>query len=305
MFVVGLAVGTGLMWWLYVRDLERKLQTAVAEQVKLKQQFTQHLILQKDPSVDVGNELAQFKANLEQAQAELATAEVEISDLQNKFKRVSSDAEKWGQENRTLRAKLVTAVNEAKQFQDQLTQTRQHLTDLQTEKGRVSQRLALAEAEFKQWQKEHQAEPAGATAVAPPPADEITDNLTQQLKTTETYIASLKEQISNLKTQHEETQQLRHQLSLAQDNLRVANAEINSLQFLLANDDEPISNQLDILQEINGIGPAFALKLYESGIYTFDQLAHATREEIADIIEVNTSDIEEWLEEARQLAGEK
>ena len=56
------------------------------------------------------------------------------------------------------------------------------------------------------------------------------------------------------------------------------------------------------LEEIDGIGPVFANRLNEAGIYTFAALASATPEQIKKITGVRRWDPAQWIAEAKKLA---
>lgn len=62
----------------------------------------------------------------------------------------------------------------------------------------------------------------------------------------------------------------------------------------------PISEPLE---EIRGIGPVFANRLNEAGIYSFAQLAAASPDEIQRITGVTRWDPADWIAEARKLAS--
>lgn len=62
----------------------------------------------------------------------------------------------------------------------------------------------------------------------------------------------------------------------------------------------PISEPLE---EIKGIGPVFANRLNEAGIYSFAQLAAASPDEIQQITGVNRWDPADWIAEAKKLAN--
>jgi predicted flap endonuclease-1-like 5' DNA nuclease len=62
----------------------------------------------------------------------------------------------------------------------------------------------------------------------------------------------------------------------------------------------PIS---DALEEIRGIGPVFANRLNEAGIFTYSQLASSSPDELARITEVKRWDPEDWIAEAAALAA--
>lgn len=62
----------------------------------------------------------------------------------------------------------------------------------------------------------------------------------------------------------------------------------------------------DPLIDINGIGPVYQQKLFDAGIYTFEQLASMTPDQIAAIIqpeEWQNVDFNRWIAEAAQFAS--
>lgn len=68
--------------------------------------------------------------------------------------------------------------------------------------------------------------------------------------------------------------------------------------------DDPPATRADNLSIIKGVGPAFAQRFNEAGIYTFEQLAQTTPENIREIIGTSRGDSNEWIEEARVLSTE-
>lgn len=59
----------------------------------------------------------------------------------------------------------------------------------------------------------------------------------------------------------------------------------------------------DDLSAIQGIGPTYAMRLNDSGITTFSQLAEADPESLVEITGVSRWDPEDWKAQARDLAG--
>jgi predicted flap endonuclease-1-like 5' DNA nuclease len=57
----------------------------------------------------------------------------------------------------------------------------------------------------------------------------------------------------------------------------------------------------DDLEEINGIGPVFANRLNEAGIYTFAQLALSEPDQLKEITGVTRWDPEDWISQAARL----
>lgn len=57
----------------------------------------------------------------------------------------------------------------------------------------------------------------------------------------------------------------------------------------------------DELEAIQGIGPAYARRLNDSGITTFSQLAEANPDDLREITGVTRWDPTEWISQARTL----
>jgi polyhydroxyalkanoate synthase len=56
------------------------------------------------------------------------------------------------------------------------------------------------------------------------------------------------------------------------------------------------------LEDISGIGPTYAARLHEHGITTFDELAAASVETVAEAVDVPESRAASWIEAAKQTA---
>ena len=71
--------------------------------------------------------------------------------------------------------------------------------------------------------------------------------------------------------------------------------------------DPPAVVEPDRLEDVKGIGPIFTQRLNEAGIYTLDQLAQLTPEQITEMMEKDdqsfSGDPEDWIKQARELAG--
>jgi predicted flap endonuclease-1-like 5' DNA nuclease len=60
----------------------------------------------------------------------------------------------------------------------------------------------------------------------------------------------------------------------------------------------------DPFEEIRGIGPVYATRLYEAGIFTFGTLAKMTPDQLQDFIgpRVSQSELRSWIDQARKLS---
>lgn len=119
----------------------------------------------------------------------------------------------------------------------------------------------------------------------------------------------LRQELEQAKSQVEEAVGLRKQLTMAQ-------ARISELLKGRAEEAVPetpaereIAIAADDLKKIKGIGQVFAGRLNQAGIWTFADLANADPEKVREIVSSgrveNMIDPEEWIAQARQLAGER
>ena len=114
-------------------------------------------------------------------------------------------------------------------------------------------------------------------------------------------------------------EQVRKQLAEAQAKILELQQENEQLRASQTKDDEPKTKApapgsapdavtaKDPLEDITGIGPVFAKRLNEAGIYTFADLAALTPENIHEIIgpeDWQKIDPGVWIAEARQFMEE-
>lgn len=99
-----------------------------------------------------------------------------------------------------------------------------------------------------------------------------------------------------------------------QAELAAARAEINRLQAQAAELSWPAREaidevvQRDPLEQIKGIGPLFAQRLHEAGIFTFDQLAAAAPTTVRAALQPELSqriDAEAWIAQAQTLIDQR
>lgn len=93
-----------------------------------------------------------------------------------------------------------------------------------------------------------------------------------------------------------------------QNKLEMANTEIKRLQTKVeesSNKVQLVYKKADHLEDVNGIGPVFAQRLNEAGIYTFADLAAQTPERVREIISPKNwqaVDPEGWISQAQHLS---
>lgn len=117
----------------------------------------------------------------------------------------------------------------------------------------------------------------------------------------------LRQELDEAKSQVEEAVGLRKQLAMAQ--ARISELLKGSEEAAPEAPAERAIPIADDLKKIKGIGQVFASRLNEAGIWTFADLASREPEKVREIVSSgrveNMIDPEEWIAEARQLAGER
>ncbi|MCB0166764.1 MAG: hypothetical protein KDI79_21235 [Anaerolineae bacterium] len=97
-----------------------------------------------------------------------------------------------------------------------------------------------------------------------------------------------------------------HRLIEAEQKIRELEAALAERQSVpVAAPPPPVNQEKDNLEHINGIGPVFAKRLNNAGIFTFAELAAESPDRVRDIInpeEWQKIEPELWLEEAREIA---
>lgn len=74
---------------------------------------------------------------------------------------------------------------------------------------------------------------------------------------------------------------------------------ITALQERLSNDRDPIQ-----LEEISGIGPAYAGRLRDAGVLSVSRLAELDPDRVADIARVSPTRAKDWIEQANRMVTE-
>lgn len=297
---IGLLVGGLLVWLFYARPLETQLKTAVSANQNLQKKVDQTAEQLKIKTVS----LAALNDEYSRDQGHFAAAEIKISQLQNQLKRENYHAEGLEAENDNLRHSLETAVSRSKQMQDNLQTVRQQATILKNENQQINKQLANNRIEYERLQYEKM---TGKTAVSPASATVPAHDLQYRLQINQNQLQTLKEQASSIRQRLMETDTLRQQLTKTESELQTTQHELNNLHNILASEAAHLysqrqeSGEVDPLREIKGIGPVYALRLYEAGINTFAELAALTPEELEEKFGVlDIADPESWIAQAKE-----
>lgn len=88
------------------------------------------------------------------------------------------------------------------------------------------------------------------------------------------------------------------------DSMIVSPSEPQELESVIDEEENikprSVEKKRDRLEKIKGIGPVFANRLYDAGVYTFSDLANASPNQILEIVEVDV-DVEDWINQAKVL----
>ena len=304
--IIGVLIGGVLVWLFYARPVETRLKMAVSTTAALQQKI--------DDSADQLNiktaSIAALSDEHARDQGHFAAAEIKISQLQNQFKRENNHADRLEAENDNLRYNLKTAVSRSKQMQESLQTVRRQATTLKNENQQINQQLSQNKVDYERLQQEKKEEEGEKTTVSSPSPVTPTNNLQHHLQTNQTQLETLKEQASSIRHRLMETDDLRQQLAQTESELQATQQELTALHDILASEATQLysererNGEVDSLREIKGIGPVYALRLYEAGIDTFAELAALTPEELQEKFGVlDIADPESWIAQAKERSG--
>ena len=298
--VIGILIGGALLWLFYVRPLETRLKTAVSNTTSLRQQVAESAVQRKAQTASI----AALSDEHARDQGHLAVAEIKISQLQNQIKRENYHADGLESENDNLRHSLETAVSRSKQMQESLQTVHRQATTLKNENQQINKQLENNRIEYERLRQKKEER---KTAVSPSSPTALTNNLQHHLQNNQEQLQTLKEQASDIRQRLMETDALHQQLAQTENELKATQQELSSLhnhltsQATQLHDERERNGEADPLREIKGIGPVYALRLYEAGIDTFAELAALTPEELEEKIGVlDIADPESWITQAKQ-----
>ncbi len=257
----------------------------------------------------LGEKVRQANANrtmarreLDRTQAELSRAEKELAVAQNELKNLSRETTRKEVELAALQGKLDTAAARIEALNQNLDQVNEHLDELRRDNRTLQGELQTAHNENNLLRDNLQRLENQLEA-----AREENRAICQQVSVTEVEMKHLRQKLEEMGQQKAEAARLRHQLSLAEENLRAAQAETEQLRGRI----KALQAQIAVtgknpLEVIKGIGPVYAKRLNEYGIYTLEDLAQADPAAIANYIDLKPWQAvypAAWITEARLLAA--
>jgi predicted flap endonuclease-1-like 5' DNA nuclease len=316
---VGLVTGALLALWLDSQTLVRRVQDANAEkskaQAELQKFQIRHRALEQEvqavkmASATAVQDTTQFEATIAR---QLAEIEASRDQLQTTI-----------QTNEALRENLLEAQDRLEELQGLNLMAEAKLSASEAENNRlvgdvqlVEAEIALLEAKVAQANNALQQaqdyiaalEQKVAAAEAQTSAIEAEKDLAlTQLQEAELTAAEQNARIATLEKQVRDAELVRQDLQVARNRLETADTHIQKLQDSVEDAHAMVSySGKNELQLIRGIGPAYARRLNEFGINSFNDLAKCDPQQIATIIKKKNwqaADIQDWIDEAKALAA--
>lgn len=319
-FLICLGVSTFVILYLDMRSWGARLQTAVAERNEVEdtlqktrtrlQDSEKKLVRTTRDKESLVEELTEHKARLTAAHDEnekqvqaLAAANQEIARLNHDLNLVNEHLDDLRSTVQSLQAELATAERENLLHQQTIERYESRLETVRLENQDICQRLAVADVEIRNLQKDLQTAAEWEAKAAGVQNEK--EAIQAQLTAAETEIGDVKSKLDGALQQVTETQYLRKRLLTADQNMKAAHTQIEVLQGKLAAVQNTLSytgkNQLQI---IRGIGPAYARRLNEAGVSSLNDLAKCEPEQLKNIVQLKpwqNGDPADWIQEAKAL----
>jgi predicted flap endonuclease-1-like 5' DNA nuclease len=247
--------------------------------------------------------LQQQTANLQDTKQELETAEAEVARLQSGLHQARGQLEECQEQAERLQKELLTSSTEAKLLQENITRLENQQEILRNENQQMVQQVAVMGVELKHLQHDLAAAQGCEEQVMALRAEN--EALVGQLNRAEIHINELQMQVDTAARQLTDAQILGKKLVEMQSRLKQAEKQTETLQEKMTAVQQTMDytgkNQLQL---IRGIGPAYARRLNEAGVFTLQELAKCTPEQIVAIIQPKkwqNVEPEEWIREAKAL----
>ena len=272
--IVGGLFGGALAWLFLGERLGGQAKEAEAENQRLHDQLVtsqKKLGKSRDDRKSLTSELRKTTAENEQ-----------LTDLNNSLTQRVAIAEA---DNNALRQRLDTADGQADTIKEENEQIRQQLT--------------IAAAHLKKAQEEAGIDDANQ--------QELIARLKEENEAYKIKLDTTEEQVTNLVHELAETKHLRDELAEKQEELVEVSEKVDVLKVGIETHRDLALQANNNLEALNGIGPTYANRLREAGIETLADLVEQPPERLAEIVGLKTwqgGKPEEWIVEARRLAGE-
>ena len=305
--LVGIVSGGVLVWWILRhlwweplaqvgRQLESQLQRTQTENKGLRgrlrraaQQYTREMRQHQQTTAEktaVQIQLAQLEGRtrelavrLEETNGRWAASQRALHESQDKLTELHTQRAGAMAKHEAQITLIAQLQQERQMWQAEVTHTRQTLAEAHQALGRLhaltAEKLAL-QTELEQVRQQlHQRQ-----------ADH--EPLIQQLAALSQQAGAWQAELTAAHSHLADYQRTQHALAHAE-------AQILALEQAIA------QHKRDNLQEIDGIGPVFAKRLYEAGIDSFAKLAQTSAERLREVVQLKpwqAADIEGWREQA-------
>lgn len=309
--IIGLIIGWAVEWvidWLYWR------QRTTAGTGELENLQAQNRRLRADLDA-AGGASAKLRADTGSLEASLGAAKSDSARLRAELEALNGSAGQHTIALEGLNAKLAAAEHENERLHAQLNVNSGVAANLNDQLGQLQAQLA-AQAEQPQLRTLSDGGEALAVGGSAPARDQFKTQLfsAADLNLAENAAQAVAPARDQFKTQLMSTADLNlaehaaagDELARLRGDLSGANGEIERLRAELATlRSRPVR---DPLIDINGIGPVIEKRMYEAGIFTFEQLAEQAPERlrvIARLQDWQDADTNAWIAEARERAAAK
>ncbi|MCB0036345.1 MAG: DUF4332 domain-containing protein [Anaerolineales bacterium] len=238
------------------------------------QALTQRLADEADKMSEVQMGLAGAKAQYQTHQEMIAELKTERQLLQSQLIELKSDRAERGQQMAQLQETKGALETEVKLARQQLAQLEELRAERRLQQARLDE--LKEQLTFGRVEQERLLEKLTATA--------------QLMGSVEAHYHTAQEKLSELPLLQQKNEVLRQQV---EEMVEEAEALHKKLQL----------HERDDLKAIYGIGPVYVERLQAAGVDTFAKLAEKTPEELREIVKIKpwqSTNIQEWIEEARQ-----
>ena len=325
--IIGLLVGWIAEWiidWIYWRrrseDGSIELQNMRSQSKRLRADLdaaNSTVARLKADLAKPNTEVAALQAANAQLQADIAAANSSLRSASANLDTTNASLVSAQAENERLHARLNIGSGTADHYKDQLAQLQAELAAAQASTEQLRAQLSAASSEVAAavggsnqfatqlldksaveagLAQERLAAEGGQLHVQGSGTGHAGDSR-DQYKTQLMSVAALN--IAGSMSQADDVARLRGELSGANDELARLRAELAAMRSRPARDP---------LIDINGIGPVIEKRMFEAGIFTFEQLAAESPERlrtIARLQEWQDADPAAWISEARERAAQK
>lgn len=238
----------------------------------------------------------QLREARQAAERELAVAQTQMRTFGQRLRAVSAHVEALTTQRWEIQQKLARAEAELTVQTEVRAEAETERNALRRENQRVCHDLAQAEARLTAQETKAEAEAARLEAAR--------DALQMQLETAVADRDRVQEHLDQVLGQVKRAQGIYEQLQQTHTELEAARQTIAELRHQVEN--RPYGGR-NSLQQIHGIGPAYARRLREAGIDSLDDLAQRDPVQVAELARLRAwkaGEAASWVEQAQEIIGD-